>query len=156
MKYGRISRNLGEDRRGTETKTRHVLVGYMTTSSWRTLNSLQIRFELCWAITLRVLIIPYRRFGTTCRSHFKGKDRPLPLKIGPVGCPETSVSNYHYSLRNKPQERSSHLLRGGSLKSRIVYRWPVTQHITTVFKFTPHVCKDGGFNCSHSSWYLLS
>ena len=38
-----------------------------------------------------------------------------PLKIGPIGCPETSVWNYHYSLRNNPEERSSHLLRGGSL-----------------------------------------
>ena len=34
--------------------------------------------------------------------------------------PETSVRNYHYSLRNKPEERSSQLLRGGSLKLRIL------------------------------------
>jgi hypothetical protein len=33
-------------------------------------------------------------------------------------CPETSVRNYHYSLRNSPEERSSHLLRSGSLKAR--------------------------------------
>jgi len=25
-----------------------------------------------------------------------------PLKMGPIGCPETSVTNYHYSLRNDP------------------------------------------------------
>jgi hypothetical protein len=42
----------------------------------------------------------------------------LPLKMGPIGCPETSVRNHHYSLRNKPEERSSQLLRGGSLKLR--------------------------------------
>ena len=41
-----------------------------------------------------------------------------PLKMGPIGCPETSVRNYHYSLRNSPEERSSHLLSFGSLKSR--------------------------------------
>ena len=35
-------------------------------------------------------------------------------------CPETSVKNYRYSLRNDPEERSSHPLRGGSLKSRRV------------------------------------
>jgi hypothetical protein len=40
------------------------------------------------------------------------------LKMEPIGCPETSVINYHYSLRNDPEERSSHLLRDGSLKSR--------------------------------------
>ena len=36
----------------------------------------------------------------------------------PIGCPETSVINYHYSPRNHPEGRSSHLLRGGNLKSR--------------------------------------
>jgi hypothetical protein len=41
-----------------------------------------------------------------------------PLKMAPIVCPETSIRNYHYSLRNNPEERSSHLLRGESLKSR--------------------------------------
>ena len=41
------------------------------------------------------------------------------LRMGLKGCPETSVRNYHYSLRNNPGERSSKLLRGGSLKSRV-------------------------------------
>ena len=44
----------------------------------------------------------------------------LPLKMGPIDCSETSVRNYLYSLRNKPEERSSQLLRGGSLKLRIL------------------------------------
>jgi hypothetical protein len=30
---------------------------------------------------------------------------------------EMSVRNYHYTLRNNPEERVSHLLGGGSLKS---------------------------------------
>jgi len=38
--------------------------------------------------------------------------------MGPIGCPETSVRNYHYSQRNNPEERSSNLLRGGNLQSR--------------------------------------
>ena len=29
----------------------------------------------------------------------------LTLKMGHIGCPETSVRNYHYSLRNNPEER---------------------------------------------------
>ena len=29
------------------------------------------------------------------------------LKMGPIGCPETSVRNYHYSLCNDPEGRSS-------------------------------------------------
>jgi len=28
-----------------------------------------------------------------------------PLKMEPVCCPETSVMNYHYSLRNDPEEQ---------------------------------------------------
>jgi hypothetical protein len=39
----------------------------------------------------------------------------------PTGCPETSENNYHYALRIFPEERISHFLRGGSLKSRIVW-----------------------------------
>jgi len=45
-----------------------------------------------------------------------GVKNPWPLKMG---CPETSVRNYHYSLRNNPEERSVHPLPGGSLTSRI-------------------------------------
>ena len=37
--------------------------------------------------------------------------------MGPIGCPETSAINRHYSLRNNLEEGSSHPLRGGSLKS---------------------------------------
>jgi hypothetical protein len=40
-----------------------------------------------------------------------------PLKMGPIGSPETSVGSYHSTLRNSPEECSSHLHSGGSLKS---------------------------------------
>jgi len=39
--------------------------------------------------------------------------------MGPTGCPEKSVGNYYCALRNNPEERSSQLLLGGSLKSGI-------------------------------------
>jgi len=35
------------------------------------------------------------------------------MKMGPIGFPETSVRNYHYSLHNNPEEcssQTSHLL----------------------------------------------
>jgi len=38
------------------------------------------------------------------------------LIMGPTDCPETSVRNYHYPLHNNPEERSSQLLHGESLK----------------------------------------
>jgi hypothetical protein len=37
--------------------------------------------------------------------------------MGPIGFTETSVENYHSTLRNIPEERRSQLHRGGSLKS---------------------------------------
>jgi hypothetical protein len=42
------------------------------------------------------------------------------LKMGPIGCPETSVRKFHHTLRYSPEERSSRVVHGGSLKSRIV------------------------------------
>jgi hypothetical protein len=44
----------------------------------------------------------------------------LPLSMGPIGCPETSVKNYQYTLLYIPEERRSHLLRGGSLKLGLI------------------------------------
>ena len=38
---------------------------------------------------------------------------------GPIGYPKTSVRN-HYSLHNKPEAGSSHLLHGGSLQSCVL------------------------------------
>jgi hypothetical protein len=38
--------------------------------------------------------------------------------MGPIRCPETSVKDYHSTLRNAPEERRSDQHRDGSLKSR--------------------------------------
>ena len=43
-------------------------------------------------------------------------------RTGLIDCSETSVENYHFSLSNNPEERSSHLLRGRILKSPAVLR----------------------------------
>jgi len=74
----------------------------------------------CFAL-LRSMANFYRHFGTS-PSPLQGS-RPIfknswPLKMGPIICPETSVKNKHYPLRNSPEERSSHLLHGGSFKPR--------------------------------------
>jgi len=47
-------------------------------------------------------------------------EKDWPLKMGPIGCPDTSVKKYHYWLLNDPEERSSHLFHRGSLKSHTV------------------------------------
>jgi hypothetical protein len=48
----------------------------------------------------KVVVIPYRSFGA-----------------------ETAVRNYHYSLRNNPEEHSSHLQRYVFEKERNDVRW---------------------------------
>ena len=60
-----------------------------------------------WVIKKLVMIIYYRRFGTSNCPIIKGQESK-PLKMGAVGCPETSVMNYHYLLINNPEMRSSH------------------------------------------------
>ena len=85
--------------------------------------ALYMRSALFWGITRRHVVIVYRRFGTTYRSHLQwprfraGKKRKKkdysnswPVKIGPTRCPETSVNNYHTTPRNIPEERRSQLL----------------------------------------------
>jgi hypothetical protein len=59
------------------------------------------------ALTQQVVAIPYRSFGTNCWSHSQWSRRDFwPLNVGTKGCPKTSVRNYHYLLRNSPEERS--------------------------------------------------
>jgi hypothetical protein len=60
----------------------------------------EMRTALFWVITQRVVVISYLRLGPIFRG-------PRFLKMGPIGCPETSAINYHYSLRNNPEECSS-------------------------------------------------
>jgi len=57
-----------------------------------------MRAALFWVITQRVMAMPYRRFWTTCLD---------PRRWNPIGYPQTPVRNYHYSLRNDPEEYSS-------------------------------------------------
>jgi len=51
----------------------------------------------------------------------------LPLKMGPIGSPETSLRNCQYSQRINREERISHLLRGGSLKSHTVFFYSISR-----------------------------
>ena len=85
----------------------------------RTFRNSTLRNALLWVTAHRVVTISYRRFGTTCRAPSWHLSVPSLWDqfTGPTSRPETSVRNYHYSLRNIPWERDSPLLHGGSLKS---------------------------------------
>jgi hypothetical protein len=90
-------------------------------------------------ITQRWVVVLYRRFGSNYRSHLKESKSPKrklsswtsrPLKMGPIGYPETSVQSYHSTLRNIPDERRCRLHRGGSLKSRIARNCQLTATVS--------------------------
>ena len=93
--------------------------------------------------TQRVVVIPYQSFRTTSRRHLKASRIHLQgprldswrLEMGLIGCAETSVSNCYYTLRNNPEDRSSHPLNGGSLKSRrYKMKLQLQFRLTRVFK----------------------
>jgi hypothetical protein len=73
-----------------------------------------MRSALFWDVMQGIMINSYWSFWTTYRSHFQGSRNPRRLE----GCHETSVRNYHCTPRNIPEERRSHLLRGGNVKLR--------------------------------------
>ena len=78
------------------------------------------RTALFLAIKQQVVQIPCRRFGTNYLvPTSRVKNLVLTLEGGTIGCPETSARNCHYSLRNGPEERGSHQLRVGGLKTRL-------------------------------------
>ena len=107
-------------------------VGVWSTDNWPTQiiqnihtllsheHKIWLTTALFWVVTQPVVVISERRFGKTYRSHHQRSTRldSGSLKMGPVGCLETSVRKYHYWLRNSSEERSSDLSRGRSLRSR--------------------------------------
>ena len=76
----------------------------------------------------RAVLILFRRFGTTYRSHLQGtriQEYSLTLRMGLKGWPTTSVITYHCSLCSNPEECSSQLFHGGGAESNIshIFLW---------------------------------
>ena len=53
--------------------------------------------SLFWVVTQRMLVVVERHFGISYRSTW-------PLKMGSIGCPETSINNYQHTLHNNSEE----------------------------------------------------
>jgi hypothetical protein len=79
--------------------------------------TLNITTALFWNLRQRTVLIPFRRFRTTYRSHLQGS-RISRRKLLFLDHFTTSVRNYHSTLRQIPEERRSRLHRGRSLQSR--------------------------------------
>jgi len=78
-------------------------------------------------ITQRIVLISYRRFGTTYQYHHEGSKDSGILRMWLIGCSERLVRNYDYRLRNNSEKRSS---RGRGFfpkeKAAWVWCWPIT------------------------------
>ena len=67
---------------------------------FRAAAAVYMRSALFLDFTQRRMKVSYRRFVTNYRTHiFKKSPRRLNLKVGPIGCLEMSVRNYHSTLR---------------------------------------------------------
>jgi len=55
------------------------------------------------------ILLPTFRDNLTC-SRISRIGESSTLRMGRISCPEMSVRNYHYSLRNNPEERSSRIV----------------------------------------------
>jgi hypothetical protein len=58
-----------------------------------------------------------------CNAVGKSYWTPCPLNMKQLGCPETSTTNCQSTLRNIPEEQSSHLHGGESLKIRVLRKF---------------------------------
>jgi hypothetical protein len=88
-------------------------------------------------ITQRRVGMPYRRFATTSGPVLKGTEKQMiywPLEIVPTGYSEMSVRNYHYMLRNIPEERRSHQI----FHSKYSFLRPIFCPFDTAARGTSH------------------
>jgi hypothetical protein len=53
----------------------------------------------------------YAAYAGSLLTMFQDNVSVLSLKMGSIGCPETSVRNYHYTIRHELEERISQLLK---------------------------------------------
>ena len=83
---------------------------------------------LSWDFTELRAVVSYRRFETTYQSHLQGCWTAWPLKMGPIGCTERSVTRYQSMLHKIPERRISHVHWGISLLSQT----STTLHVITL------------------------
>jgi len=108
-----------------------ILRLYFTNTAWIEASaSKYIRTAFFWDITLRVVVIPHRRFGTTYRSIFQCS-RVFALKMRPICRPETSARNHQYTVLPAPGESSSH--------SRLIIILPYSFGDTNKYTILPSI-----------------
>jgi hypothetical protein len=112
---------------------------FLRVYEYATKSIVELRTAL-FSVVTQVVAIPYRRFGTSYKSHRQEWVFFVswPLKMRPSDCPESSVRNYHHPLHKNPEKRCSHLLSGGNLKSRLLNFYRRLEVDALVFLYTEY------------------
>jgi hypothetical protein len=78
--------------------------------------------------------------------------------MGPIGCPEKSVRNYHYPLRNNPEEHNSHLFRQSRTHTRLYLQAFLCEHLFYVYDLCIRTSQPKGIFPSHirSTLHIVS
>ena len=71
-----------------------------------------------------------------------------PLKMGPIGCPETLVRNYHHSLHNNPEDGSSLFGTGSLMRPKCFAQERCSTSVCVWWKLLVHTW--------HSTWADIS
>ena len=87
-------------------------VGLAVPSHWKTYRIVCVFSGFCREVDENCALLSYYaassgNFLPTFQDNLSISS--WPLQMGPIGFPEASVINYHYSLCNNPEERSSHI-----------------------------------------------
>ena len=106
----------------------HILGQIEPSTGWQNAKE-----SVCWCTTP---LKSATHTHTHTHTHKTQRRTALFCVIKQRSCSETSVRNNHYSLRNNPEERSPHLVRGGILKSRKI-QWYWIQFLCNVELSTP-------------------
>jgi hypothetical protein len=91
-----------------------------------------IKCAVFWGITRRRVVIVYRRFRTTYRSHPHRCSDSWPMRMGLICCPETSVNNYHTTPCNTPEDCRFYLSVSSSLSAAVAVDMPWTSAVSSV------------------------
>jgi hypothetical protein len=77
-----------------------------------------------------------------------------PLKMRPIRCPETSVNNYHTTLRNIPEERRSYVCTPSDVTSSMTLPFPYSSSVICYDSFSLLFYSDVTYrrHWSHPSW----
>jgi len=105
----------------------YILLLYITCEPLKQHDKVTLNYVILTSCFFDIAVI-LREHKILARCRCATADCPTPHRVSDLGTAlifkgrirwsETSVRIYHHCLRNGPKERSSHLLCGGSLKSR--------------------------------------